>query len=250
MDKGAKQFEHIDVIKKMIQSTLKKHYGLIPSDEDIVAIMGKAYEERNIEGTLQFILNRVENEILVLYSRDQSVLDRLKRFSKAASNWRKLVPAYLERAEMSYIKGNSIAGIFLCRLALEMALKDRMLTKEARRGNLEDAKKDLSDKMLGGLLGKSVGYGILDDRTINSTFRKLMPKGKTYKDKENVINKFIHGDFAWIKHFLAQEKKIDLAVYEKDKEMIAAHPDIISSFLFIEILKATYKLITKLYFKT
>ena len=164
---------------------------------------------------------------------------RLEKYPENATIERKNIPKFLKRAGERHIKKDSLAGIFYCRLVFELALRDKILDK--------NNKKEVGGT-LGCLLRRAIELGSIKENTMNDIFFNLKNKNNPYhKNRNKIQDKFIHGDYAWLKDYLEKERGVKIAENEKAKKEIIGHPGVISGFLFIEIFKATYKVIDVLY---
>lgn len=238
-----------DMVKSNVKHFISQVYKFSIPDKYFDEIKSKLVYEESLQGNT----TRYINEVLVLHLKDKISISHLKKYTKSDTIWRKSIPTYLEEAERSYAKGHSAAGIFFCRLAIETALRDRIIKRQARLNkqiNLSQEEKRLSEQTLNSLLQEACGkkLAILDSKDIDKIFSKLERRNTSFcTGKENVLNKFMHGDFLWLKDFLEKDKKITITHEEKTTKEFVASPNNISSFLFIEILEATYKTLLSLY---
>lgn len=197
--------------------------------------------------------NRYINEIYVLRLKDRISISQLNKYTGSSTIWRKLIPIYLKEAETLYVKGHSAAGIFFCRLAIETALRDRIFKRKIKLKkitNLPGEEKRLSEETFGTLLKEAHGntLKILDSSDMDRIFSKFKrARTSLLTGKDNVLNKFMHGDFLWIKDFLEKDRKITVTHEEKTTKEFIAYPNNIASFIFMEILEATYKILLLLY---
>ena len=116
------------IISDIVRNIMSKQYKFKVPDKYFDEIKTKV----NQEETLQGYFNRYINEILVLRLKDKTSVSHLKKYVKSSTVWRKMIPVYLCEAEKSYVKGHSSAAIFFCRLAIETALRDRLIKRKAK----------------------------------------------------------------------------------------------------------------------
>lgn len=110
---------------------------------------------------------------------------------------------------------------------------------------------DISDKLIKGNYAKQIDAGkiLIKSKDLiakifgNGTFSKLQQCCR----EGNILNKFIHGDFLWIKDFVEQYKEIHISKDEKITKEFCAYPNVSASFWIIDILKATYDVLRLLY---
>ncbi|MFH1442369.1 MAG: hypothetical protein ABIH18_10075 [Candidatus Omnitrophota bacterium] len=217
-------------------------------DKLIKDIINKDEAKLEVGSTSRYI-----NEILVLQLKKKINISHIEKYVDNDTVWRKVLPSLLEEAERCYINGHATAAVFFCRLTIEAALRDRIIKcKEERKENfdLKNEENRLKDQTLINLLQEAQGerLGILNSQEIENIFLNLKKKNKSFfGSNENIFNKFIHGDFLWIKKFIEDDRRIIITHEEETTKEVVAQPNIISSLLFIEILEATYNVLLLLY---
>lgn len=173
--------------------------------------------------------------------------------NKYGNNFERLMFMYLELAEKCFMMNIALGGIALCRSALEMGLRNKLLSSYRKTKGISKKQITLEEEFISGLMfGQLINYAsgkainkkknlsgvVIKTEDIDKIFSKLSHKGKTGR---TILNKFIHGDIAYLQDFLEQSQKIKLGKTQKQAREVAGHPTIIPNLLMKEILRAVYE---------
>ena len=237
--------------KQRIKSIVNIHHGFGPQDSDIAWIDDVLRNHYIVLHDQKIILE------LVAYELSKPLLKYRDRFGSTAFEqiWHdKIIFRYLTYASMCYRSGISAGTIALCRTAIEAGLREKLaeeLSSEtgspAERPALVKQKlRQLQNQSIGALVCKLEKRGIISTADFERQFKALKLGNQSAR---KLLDKFIHGDIAWIVD-LAVDRGLDTTVIgAKDvfhQSKIVA--DIHLNKLAVEVLRGSYGIAEILFF--
>jgi len=241
--------------KNRIQKIMKYHYGFEPENEDIDRIDG-ILRSVNTQSTLhddKIIRYFVTEKIHKILSKHRERIGNTK-YEKLLLD--KLIFLFLTWAQGCYREGFPIASISLCRTALETGLREKLAEVWAKKECDDSSKlpeltwnylKKLETNDLTKLIQKAKNEGIIK-KDIEKAFKNLKFKGN---ESKRILDKFIHGNIAWIANFIRDKDENTRAVIGAE-DIIDENKIVMLSWInniAIQVLIGTTEIAEKLYFK-
>ena len=241
--------------KERVKNIVKYHYGFTPKDSDIEWVDKMLRNNYAVLHEQQIIrklaTDNISNELLKHRDRIGSI-----EFERI---WlEKDIFKYITFASMCFRAGISAGTISLCRTAIESGLRERLADESARKENPTDSDlskailnklEKLKDKSLAKLI-KKAGNSIIKEQDIEEAFQELK-----FKDQSSwkILDKFIHGDIAWIVNLARGKENIEVRGAEGkivDKlEEYKIIRDMEIDQIGVKVLEATYRIAGILYYK-
>jgi len=240
-----------DEMTGRIKKTVSYHYGFVPADYDLQWI-DKVLKNQYVVLHEQHIIRRVvdfEIKQELLKSRDKMGSSKFEQICIE-----KTIFKYLTLASMCYRAGICAGAISLCRTAIETGLRERLAEELARQevSNRGDLPAKTIEKLnrLGGeslepLIKKASEVGIISSQDIENAFRSLKFKSQSTR---KALDKFIHGDLAWMVEFVESREEDTRVVGARDElEEFKIVADMKTEQIAVEVLKGSYQIAAILY---
>ncbi|MCK5393858.1 MAG: hypothetical protein KAJ14_07045 [Candidatus Omnitrophica bacterium] len=251
--------QFLDVHKALMSSIktyYKKHYSITVTNDDFQNIGRKIALRQTAPEYYSLFTSAVI--ILKLQESKKSKFNLEEKKYKTPLGPQAL--RYLHDAGECFTYNLATAGIMLCRLSVEMALKDRILEEKIKRGKIAETDmaiieslREYAEKntMLGQLIKEAKNkWNIISFDDINAIFLQVFKNIKSNLTELNgleIVNKFTHGDVIGIQKILQENLGIEKDTKDKIVFKMVTQPGIIDNFLFYYIYEGTYEILIKLY---
>jgi hypothetical protein len=130
------------------------------------------------------------------------------------------------------------------RVAEEMAREETVDQDSLTTKTLERLR-ELRDESLAPLIEKASKAGIINEQQIENAFRPLKFRKQSSR---KILDKFIHGDLAWMVEFVESREEDTRVVGARDKlEEFKVVADMKTEQIAVEVLKGSYQIAAILY---
>lgn len=237
--------------RKKIKEVVKFHYGIDAEDHDVDWIdrmLRNSYSTLHYWNVLRNLLTVNIGKILLKHREKIGTT----KFETITTD--KMIFRYLTFASTCYREGIPMATIHLCRTAIETGLRERIAEERAKNeiNDIDDLSQKiwefmekLERKQLKDLIKIAEDSGILERGEIERVFKSLK-LGE--QPSRKVLDKFIHGDIAWIVKFVESRRPTQVigARDVLDEKKITAMSQI--NDVAVITLIATTRIAERLYF--
>jgi len=237
---------------RRIRQIVDYHHGFTPKDDDIHRIDDMLRDQYAALHPHRIVRELVVTEIDkdLLRHRDSLGSLEFERIWLEKTNFK-----YLTFASMCYRAGIPAATISLCRTAIESGLRERLAEELAEKGCATTSElpqatwkklKALRDKALGDLIKTAAREEIIAKGDIERIFRRFKLRDQGGR---KILDKFIHGDIAWMVDFVRDREEDTTVVGARN---LLQEYKLISQMktdeIAVEVFKATYEIAEILYF--
>ncbi|MCK4391631.1 hypothetical protein KAX17_01835 [Candidatus Bipolaricaulota bacterium] len=240
-----------DEAKKRIKRIVSHHHGFVPADDDLRWIDEVLRNDYLVLHEQRIIRQVVGHEITKQLLKHRDRLGNLE-FERIWAE--KIIFRYLTLASMCYRAGISAGVISLCRTAIESGLRERVAEELARQETVgQDSLPtktlerlcELRDESLAPLIEKASKVGIISEQQIENAFRPLKFQKQSSR---RVLDKFIHGDLAWMVEFVESREEDTRVVGARDElEEFKIVADMKTEQIAVEVLKGSHQIAAILY---
>jgi hypothetical protein len=240
-----------DEAKKRIKRIVSYHHGFVPVDDDLRWIDEVLRNDYLVLHEQRIIRQVVGHEITKQLLKHRDRLGSLE-FERICTE--KIFFRYLTFASMCYRAGIYAGAISLCRTAIESGLRERVAEEMAREETVDqdslttktlERLRELRDESLAPLIEKASKAGIINEQQIENAFRPLKFRKQSSR---KILDKFIHGDLAWMVEFVESREEDTRVVGARDKlEEFKVVADMKTEQIAVEVLKGSYQIAAILY---